>query len=265
MDTATPKTNLKVVGRSLTFLAVAGALIALLIRSPKEADWIYYSPKGKIIEGAFYDRCRGRITRQWGKCRYIDILLGANVSSVTSEPELGANIDGVKVIQHSDGRCRIFVRNDGKTVSIRNEKGQSRPGSARLSAAERRTKPLITVSVPSGLAEYDSLTYREPTDFVRWKIDGRDEPSSRNYRSTGWAFIEAKDQIVGIGLLGDDSVGGAGVMSVTEDAFEDRSRVEAYEKGVIADAFAWRDDVLARFSSNLGLEVPTNCEALQPS
>lgn len=262
MESSTSKTTLKDVANGVLFFVLFGAFVFFLSRSPKDSDWIYYSTDGETVQGVSYERCKRRFTNDYGKCHYFDILSGADVYSTTRDPELEPNIDGVFITQYTDGRCQVFAKNGRESLRIRRETGQSSPGSARLSAEDRTATTLITFTVEKSMKSSNSLSYREPSDFVRWKVETHDGRPTTYYGGTGWEFSEEEDQIVGVGLSVDGYSGDDGVISMSEKGFEDRSRVEAHEKGVITNAFAWRDQERARFSSSLNVRIPMNCNRL---
>lgn len=249
--------------KDFAILALFGFFLFFLSRSPKYSDWIYYSTDGETIQGVSYKRCRRRLTNDYGKCHYFDILSGVDVYSSTREPEVEPNVDGVFVTQYTDGDCQVFAKNGHKSLRIRSEAGQSSPSSARLSREDRIAAPLITFTVERSIKSSSSLSYREPSDFVRWKVDTHGGRRSQPYGGRGWEFSEEEDQIVGVGLSGYGSPGNNGVISTSGEGFEDRSRVEAHEKGVIANAFEWRDKELASFSSSLNVRIPMNCDELK--
>ncbi|OJS98807.1 hypothetical protein [Marinobacter nauticus] len=276
----TDKTDRKLKGGQLLVLAaVIGALAWFAMQHPKEADWVFYAPDGEIIEGGIYKRCLNRVSNEWGRCHYINYLMrGTRWSSTISLPDLGENPDGVMVVEYSDGRCRISAKHGDDRVRVLIERGQVLSGTARLSRQESKTVAFTEFMVPlqqwgdSAFTGYktefhkredDALIYGSSENLVSWRKRGPVVPfeldDERQSRRAGYKFSDEHDQILGYNELLVEGF----KIPYRDEPLEDESAVKSFEKSVIADAFAWRDEVLADFSSKSGLEIPLNCDVLR--
>ncbi len=103
----------------------------------------------------------------------VDILSGARVYSSARVPRLEPNIKGVYVTQYTDGDCQVFAGNGRENLRIRRETGSIRPGSARLKSENRAGMTLITFALETTMKPTNSLAYREPSDFIRWKVEAK--------------------------------------------------------------------------------------------
>lgn len=280
----TDKTDRKLPGVNLLVsAAVIGALAWFAMQHPKEADWVFYTPDGEIIEGGIYKRCLNRVSNEWGQCHYINYLMrGTRWSSTISVPDLGEDPDGVKVIENSDGGCYIFAKHGHDRVRVLIERGHAFSGTARLSRQESKTILFTEFMVPVSNSftewgtpalfdgdinfhdrEDDALIYGPSENLVSWRKRGPIVPfeldNERQSRRIGYKFSDEYDQLIAYNeVLVDDFP-----IPYRDELLEDEAAASAFEKGVIAEAFAWRDEVLADFSSKSGIEIPITCDVLR--
>ncbi|WAJ38758.1 hypothetical protein OU800_05900 [Pseudomonas sp. GOM7] len=240
-------------------ILLALSLIAAIILSPKTSTWIAYSKNGAIIEGSSYQLCEMKARHIHGKCSYVNLLFGLGTGVTQSDPVLPDNFEGIKVESFQDGKCQVSAKTKHGSLVIVQEKNRSDPGSARSGMQKNIKNPVIFFSVENGSPPEQSLTYREPDDFIAWELKPFYGHFDSRYIGEGWFFSEQEDQIVRLNPIVHDEPNRKMILYERGDIFTNKEQVSSYESDIKSRAFKWRDEQLFEFGSTLNMSIPKDC------